>query len=67
MTIKYCPECKELVKTKVVPSGYKQIMADISIIKRREIIHRIEDGGCGYSWYTYEVAEPCIFDGLSDF
>ena len=57
MTIKYCPTCKTLVKTKVVPSGYQQIPYQNSIIKRRKIIHRIEDGGCGHTWNTYEVTE----------
>ena len=57
MTIKYCPECKTLGKTKVVPSGYKQVPCQNSVIKRRKIIHQIEDGGCGHTWHTYEVPE----------
>jgi len=47
MTIKYCPTCKTLGKTKVDPSGYKQILYQNNVIKRRKVIHRIEDGGCG--------------------
>ena len=69
MTIKYCSNCKQLVKTKVVPSGYKQIPYQNSIIKRRQIIHKVEDGGCGHTWFTYEVPEdlmrmlaPAMFD-----
>ena len=71
MTIKYCPNCKTLVKTKVVPSGYKQMSYQNSVLKRRKIIHRIEDEGCGHTWYTYEVPEgvmrrlvPTMFDGI---
>jgi len=60
MTIKYCPVCEELGKTKVDPSGYKQIRIDNSIIKRRKITHRIEDGGCGHTWYTYEVSDDLM-------
>lgn len=57
MTTKYCPECETLGKTKVVPSGYKQIPYQNNVIKRRKIIHKVEDGGCGHTWYTYEVSE----------
>ena len=71
MTIKYCPGCKTLGKTKVVPSRYKQMPYQNSVIKRRKIIHQIEDGGCGHTWYTYEVPEdlmrhlaPTIFDDI---
>jgi hypothetical protein len=71
MTIKYCPTCKTLVKTKVVPSNYKQIPYQNSIIKRRQIIHQIEDGGCGHTWHIYEVSEevmrhlaPTMFDDI---
>jgi hypothetical protein len=60
MTIKYCPTCKTQVKTKVVPSGYKQIAYQNSVVKRRKIIHKIEDGGCGHTWYTYEVPEDVM-------
>ena len=60
MTKKYCPDCKALVKTKVVPSGYDQIRINNSVIKRRKIIHRIEDGGCGHTWFTYEVPEDVM-------
>lgn len=71
MTIKYCPTCKTLEKTKVDPSGYKQIPYQGSVIKRRKIIHRIEDGGCGHIWYTYEFPEyilrqlaPGVFNNI---
>ena len=71
MKSKYCPNCQALVETKVVPNGYKQVPYQNSVITRRKIIHRIEDEGCGHTWYTYEVTEdvmrhlaPTIFDIL---
>ncbi len=60
MTIKYCPNCQKLVKTKVVPGIYKQIPYQNSVITRRKIIHRIEDGGCRHTWHTYEVSEDVM-------
>jgi len=61
MTIKYCPNCKTLENTKVDPSGYKQIKyQDNYVIKRRKIVHRDEDGGCGHTWYTYEIPEDLM-------
>jgi hypothetical protein len=71
MTIKYCPACEELGKTKVVPSGYKQVPYQNSVIKRRKLTHRFEDGGCDHTWYTYEIPEdvlqqlaPAMFDDV---
>ena len=60
MTIKYCPNCKKLGKTKVVPGIYKQIPYQNSVITRRQITHKIEDGGCGNTWCTYEVPEDVM-------
>ena len=54
MAAKYCPNCGQIVITKVDPSGYKQIRYEGVVTKRRKIRHREEDGGCGYVWYTYE-------------
>lgn len=69
MTKKYCPNCEDLVETRAIPTGYQQIPYQNSTIKRRKIIHRIEDGGCGHTWCTYEVTEdvmkrlaPTMFD-----
>ena len=71
MTKKYCPSCEDLVETRVTSTIDKQIPYQNSIIKRRKIIHRIEDGGCGHTWFTYEVTEglmrrmaPIIFDDV---
>ena len=72
MAKKYCPNCKQLVKTKVVPSGYKQIPYQNSVIKRRKIIHQIEDGGCGHNHladnlYEFEdEIEDELDDGIID-
>ena len=60
MTKKYCPNCKTLVETRIIPSGYKQMPYQNSIIKRRKIIHRPKNGGCGHTWYTYEVPEDVM-------
>jgi len=60
MAIKYCPNCEELGETKVVPSGYKQLRLDNSVIKRRKLTHRVEDGGCDHTWYTYEIPENVL-------
>ena len=53
---RYCPECKEVVEVKV--SGkYSQIKFQGIPVKRRKVIHREEDGGCGHEWYTIEIPE----------
>jgi len=71
MTKKYCPNCEQTVETKVVPGIFKQMPYQNSFVKRRKIIHRIEDGGCGHTWYTYEVPDdvmrqlaPTVFDDV---
>ncbi len=60
MTTKYCPNCQTLVKTRTIPSGYEQIPYQNSVLKKRQIIHRSEDGGCGLTWPTYEVPEDIM-------
>ena len=57
MAIKYCPSCMELVETKVIDGGYKQVQIQDGVAKRRKVRHRIEDGGCGREWYTFEISE----------
>ena len=56
---KYCPECKEVVLTKAL-SKYSQVEFRGISAKRRKIIHREEDGGCGYEWYTLELPEDAL-------
>ena len=56
---KYCPECKEVVETKVL-GDYSQIELRGIAAKRRRIKHLEEDGGCGYEWYTIELPEEVL-------
>lgn len=56
---KYCPECKEVVLTKVLGS-YSQIELRGIAAKRRKIKHLEEDGGCGCEWYTIELPEEVL-------
>ena len=53
---KYCPECEEVVETKVL-GYYSQIELRGIAAKRRRIKHMEEDGGCGCEWYTIELPE----------
>ena len=59
MGMKYCPKCREVVVTKAL-ANYSQI--DFMGIqgKRRKIVHREEDGGCGHTWYTVEVLQDVL-------
>ena len=56
---KYCPECKEVVYSKAL-ANYSQVEFRGIPVKRREIIHKEEDGGCGHKWYTIEVPEDIL-------
>jgi len=51
---KYCPKCKKVVVTKVLPN-YSQVEFRGVYAKKRKLIHRVEDGGCGHSWYSCEI------------
>ena len=59
MGTKYCPECKEVVYSKALPN-YSHVEFRGIPVKRREIIHKEEDGGCGCKWYTLEVPEDIL-------
>lgn len=61
MGTKYCPECREVVYSKALPN-YSQVEFRGIPVKRREIIHKEEDGGCGYKWYTLEVPEDILIE-----
>ncbi len=56
---RYCPQCEELVEAKVV-GRYSQKPLHGILVKRRKIIHRVEDHGCGHEWYTLEIIEDAI-------
>ena len=49
MGLKFCPNCKEVVVTKVFPN-YSQIEYRGILVKRRKIGHLEEDNGCGFTW-----------------
>ena len=57
MTKKYCPQCNSIVETRIDPTGYKQVPYRNIVMKRRKIAHRRQEGGCGHTWYTFEVSE----------
>jgi len=59
MGMKYCPNCKEVVETKAL-SNYSQVEYRGILVKRREILHREEDDGCGLTWFTVEIPEDVI-------
>ena len=54
MTIKYCPYCNKIGKTRVL-SDYEQVPWRGIMVKRRRVMHLIDDGGCGHTWYTVEL------------
>ena len=59
MGLKFCPNCKEVVVTKVFPN-YSQIEYRGILVKRRKIGHLKEDNGCGFTWYTVELPEEVL-------
>ena len=59
MGTKYCPICKEVVFTRALPN-YSQIEFRGILVKRREILHREEDDGCGRTWFTVEIPEDIV-------
>jgi hypothetical protein len=54
MTIKYCPHCGKLGNTRVM-AHYIQVPCQGILVKQRRIVHMVEDGGCGLTWYTGEL------------
>jgi len=61
MGMKYCPICKEVVITRALPN-YSQIEFRGILVKRREILHREEDEGCGLTWHTIELPEDIVIE-----
>ena len=53
---KYCPKCKKVVVTKVL-LHYSQVELNGILAKKRLIMHKPEDGGCGHLWFTVEMPE----------
>ena len=65
MGIRYCEHCAEFVETRVLPD-YSHKKIDGVWFKHRKIIHRVEDGGCGGSWYTDEGPTRMIEENNGD-
>lgn len=59
MGLRYCPNCKEIMETKVYPD-YSHVSFQGIAVKRRKVIHRAQDNGCGHEWYTVEVPEDVL-------
>jgi len=65
---KYCPNCGEINETRVLPGGYRQMMYRGVPVKRRKVIcakDREGRGGCGRTWFTYEIVETVLGDAFS--
>ncbi len=54
MTLKYCPHCNKIGHTRTMPH-YIQVPWNGIVVKQRRIIHMVEEGGCGLTWYTAEL------------
>jgi hypothetical protein len=60
---RYCPNCKKIVETRVLPDRYSQKEYDGISAKRRQVICGIDKhgtNGCGTKWYTLEVEENAL-------
>jgi hypothetical protein len=67
-TQKYCPICREITETHVLPEGYRQMTYRGVPVKRRKLVwgrNRQGHGGCGWEWYTYEIPETVLGDAFS--
>ena len=65
MGFRYCPKCKEIVDVKVV-GGYSQVEFNGVPAKRRKVMHREKDGGCGHKWSTLEFPEEFLLESSGD-
>lgn len=57
---RYCPNCKRIVETRVMPGGYSQVIFRGLPAKRREVICGTNAqglNGCGTRWFTLEIEE----------
>ena len=60
---RFCPNCNEVVETRVLPEGYKQIDYHGVLAKRRKIVcgtDRDGKNGCGHMWFTIEVPDATV-------
>ena len=60
---RYCPNCKQIVETRVLLEGYGQVPYQGVLAKRRKIICWKDvygDDGCGHEWYSLEVPDAVL-------
>jgi hypothetical protein len=63
---RYCPVCKQIVETRVLPGGYRQVPMGEILLKRRVVICGTDangSNGCGCKWVTLEKLEEIIEPG----
>ena len=61
MTLKYCPYCRKIGNVRVM-AHYDQVPWKGIMVKQRKVIHMIEEGGCGLTWYTGELPFEMLKD-----
>ena len=66
MGFRYCSNCKEIIDAKVLSGGYRQVKFNGVIAKKRKVIHREDDGGCGHKWSTLEFPEEFLLESTGD-
>lgn len=57
---RYCPNCKKIMETRVLPEGYSQTQFRGIRAKRRQVIcwtGLSDSNGCATKWYTLEMSE----------
>ena len=60
---RYCPNCENIVETRVLLEEYSQTEFHGILAKRRQIICGMDaegTGGCGTRWFTLEIVEDQI-------
>lgn len=60
---RYCPNCKRIRETRVMPGGYSQVRFRGLPAKRREVICGTDaqgSNGCGTKWFTLEIEENSL-------
>jgi len=62
---RFCPNCKKVGRTRVDPADYTQTEYKGIPVKRRKIMHTVDDGetiGCGHTWFTIEIPEELLIE-----
>ena len=66
--LRFCPNCNEIQETRVLPEGYRHLDYRGVRVKRRKVVcgkDRNGIGGCGQTWYTYEIPETVLGDAFN--